>query len=44
LKTGWSAKMKEMIPSYGQSLINDPALTRKVRSYTAEVLHINDLH
>jgi malate dehydrogenase (quinone) len=43
LKTGWSAKMKEMIPSYGQSLINDPALTRKVRSHTAEVLHINDV-
>ena len=44
LKTGWSAKVKEMIPSYGQSLINDPALTRKVRSHTAEVLHINDVH
>lgn len=43
LKTGWSAKLKEMIPSYGQSLINDPALTRKVRSHTAEVLHINDV-
>jgi malate dehydrogenase (quinone) len=43
LKTGWSTKLKEMIPSYGQSLINDAALTRKVRSYTAEVLHINDV-
>jgi malate dehydrogenase (quinone) len=43
LKTGWSTKLKEMIPSYGQSLINDAALTRKVRSRTAEVLHINDI-
>jgi malate dehydrogenase (quinone) len=43
LKTGWSTKLKEMIPSYGQSLIDDPALTRKVRSRTAEVLHINDI-
>jgi malate dehydrogenase (quinone) len=43
LKTGWSTKLKEMIPSYGQSLIDDPALTRKVRSHTAEVLHINDI-
>jgi malate dehydrogenase (quinone) len=43
LKTGWSTKLKEMIPSYGQSLINDAALTRKVRSYTAEVLHTNDV-
>jgi malate dehydrogenase (quinone) len=43
LKTRWSTKLKEMIPSYGQSLINDAALTRKVRSYTAEALHINDV-
>jgi malate dehydrogenase (quinone) len=42
-KAGWSTKLKEMIPSYGQSLINDAALTRKVRSYTAEALHINDV-
>jgi malate dehydrogenase (quinone) len=43
LKAGWFTKLKEMIPSYGQSLINDAALTRKVRSHTAEVLHINDV-
>ena len=43
LKSGWSAKLKEMIPSYGQSLINDAVLTRRVRSYTAELLHIEDV-
>jgi malate dehydrogenase (quinone) len=43
LKSGWSTKLKEMIPSYGQSLIDDAALTRRVRSYTAEVLHIPDV-
>lgn len=43
LKAGWAVKLKEMIPSYGISLINDAALTRKVRSRTAEVLHINDI-
>jgi malate dehydrogenase (quinone) len=43
LKAGWSTKLKEMIPSYGRSLIDDAALTRKVRSDTAEVLHINDI-
>jgi malate dehydrogenase (quinone) len=43
LKSGWAAGLKEMIPSYGQSLINDAALTRRVRSYTAELLHINDV-
>jgi malate dehydrogenase (quinone) len=43
LKTGWSSKLKEMIPSYGQSLIEDAALTQRVRSHTAEVLHIKDV-
>jgi malate dehydrogenase (quinone) len=43
LKSGWAAGLKEMIPSYGQSLINDAALTRRVHSYTAELLHINDV-
>ena len=35
LKTCWSTKLKEMIPSNGQSLINNAALCRKVRSYTS---------
>jgi malate dehydrogenase (quinone) len=44
LKTGaWSAKLKEMIPSYGQSLIENPALCRRVRADTAAILHINDI-
>lgn len=44
LKTGaWSAKLKEMIPSYGQSLIENPALSRRVRTDTAAVLHITDI-
>ncbi|AKD02806.1 malate:quinone oxidoreductase [Pontibacter korlensis] len=34
----WQAKLKEMIPSYGQSLAEDPALLDRVRSYTSEVL------
>jgi malate dehydrogenase (quinone) len=38
---GWSAKLKEMIPSYGQSLIEDAALCRQVRAETAAVLQIN---
>jgi malate dehydrogenase (quinone) len=44
LKTaGWSAKVKEMIPSYGESLIEDPALSRRVRAETAEILNINQV-
>jgi malate dehydrogenase (quinone) len=42
-KGGWSVKMKEMIPSYGQSLIDDAALCRQVRADTATVLQINDI-
>ena len=42
-KGGWSAKLKEMIPSYGQSLAEDAALCRQVRAETAAVLQINDI-
>ena len=43
LKNGWSAKLKELIPSYGQSLIENAALCRQVRAETAAVLLINDI-
>lgn len=34
----WQAKMKEMIPSYGQSLVDDAELLSKVRQQTLSVL------
>jgi Malate:quinone oxidoreductase (Mqo) len=34
--------LKNMIPSYGQSLIDNPALTERVRAETPAVLHINN--
>lgn len=40
---GRSARLKEIIPSYGQSLAENPALCRQVRADTAAVLHINDV-
>ena len=44
LKTGgWLGKLKEMIPSYGQSLIDNAALCQKIRAETAAVLHINNI-
>ena len=44
LKTAqWPAKLKQMIPSYGQSLIDNPALCLKVRAETAEVLHLDNI-
>ena len=44
LKTpGWLAKLKEMIPSYGQSLAENPALDLKLRADNARILHIDDV-
>ena len=40
----WLPKLKEMIPSYGISLINDANLTRKIRTETARVLKIEDVN
>jgi malate dehydrogenase (quinone) len=40
---GWSVKLKEMIPSYGQSLIDNEALADQVRAETAAVLNINSM-
>jgi malate dehydrogenase (quinone) len=44
LKQGtWLSKLKEMIPSYGQSLIDSAALCQRVRAETAEILKINNI-
>lgn len=40
---GWLPKLKEMIPSYGQSLIDDADLCQKVRADTAAVLHLRNV-
>jgi malate dehydrogenase (quinone) len=39
----WAAKVKEMIPSFGENLAENAALCRKVRAETAAVLHINNI-
>lgn len=36
----WQAKLKQMIPSYGQSLAKDPELCRKIRQWTSASLHL----
>jgi malate dehydrogenase (quinone) len=44
LKAGaWLPKLKEMIPSYGQSLIENAALCQRVRTETAAILKINNI-
>jgi malate dehydrogenase (quinone) len=40
---GWGAKLKQMIPSYGASLIENAELCRKVRADTAAVLHLHNV-
>jgi len=40
---GWSAKMKKLIPSYGESLIENASLCRRVRAETAAVLKIDNI-
>jgi malate dehydrogenase (quinone) len=45
LRTGeWSARLRQVIPSYGQSLIDNPALCEQVRAETAAILNINNIN
>ena len=39
----WQSKIKEMIPSYGQSLGNNPQLCAEIRSWTSEVLQLKNI-
>jgi malate dehydrogenase (quinone) len=39
----WSARLRQMIPSYGQSLIDNPALCQQVRAETAAILKIDNI-
>jgi malate dehydrogenase (quinone) len=41
---GWLPKLKEMIPSYGQSLIENPAFCQRIRAETAAILKINNIN
>jgi malate dehydrogenase (quinone) len=43
LADGWKAKLEQIIPSYGHSLIDDAELTRKVRADTAAVLGLQNV-
>ena len=39
----WVPKLKEIIPSYGESLIEDATLQRRIRAETAAVLHLENV-
>jgi malate dehydrogenase (quinone) len=40
--TEWQSKLKEMIPSYGESLIENGELLRKIRRNTTKVLKLEE--
>lgn len=40
LSNGWSSRLKEIIPSYGESLIENADLTKRLRDEAADVLKI----
>jgi malate dehydrogenase (quinone) len=42
-RDGWLPKLREIIPSYGVSLIQDADFTRRVRADTAAVLNIENV-
>jgi len=37
---GWSDKLTEMIPSYGNSIADDAELCQRVRESSADALHL----
>ncbi|HTJ10819.1 MAG TPA: malate dehydrogenase (quinone) [Dinghuibacter sp.] len=43
MANGWATALRTLIPSYGQSLIDNAVLTRQVRAETAEVLQIDNI-
>jgi malate dehydrogenase (quinone) len=43
LDGGWTGRLKSIIPSYGESLIDNAELCRRVRADTAAVLHLQNV-
>lgn len=40
---GWEGKLREIIPSYGKSIADDPELCRTIRKETAQALHLTNI-
>jgi malate dehydrogenase (quinone) len=39
----WTPKLKEMIPSYGQSLVTNPSMALELRAKTAKILNLKNI-
>ena len=40
LKVNWQKKLKQLVPSYGESLIDNATLLKKIRSHTRKILKL----
>ncbi|MGE6333112.1 malate dehydrogenase (quinone) [Stenotrophomonas sp. NPDC077659] len=40
MKAGWEARLRQIVPSYGQKLNDSPALTNQIRTLTSQTLHL----
>lgn len=40
MKQGWEAKLKEMVPSYGQKINDSAAFTNEIRRATSSALNL----
>jgi malate dehydrogenase (quinone) len=38
----WQAKVKEMVPGYGKTLVNDPELCEQMRQWTSQILGLTN--
>ena len=36
----WGTKLREMIPSYGKHLVDDPELTQRIRTWSHDILQL----
>lgn len=43
MQNGWAGKLKEIIPSFGKSLIDDAELCKKVRRETSSILNLQNV-
>jgi malate dehydrogenase (quinone) len=43
LSNGWANKLREMIPSYGKNIAEEPQLCHEIRKDTASVLRLHDV-
>jgi malate dehydrogenase (quinone) len=41
--SAWESKLREIIPSYGKSIADDPELCHTIRRDTSRILHLTNI-